>query len=201
MSTTTFLPPSAPPPDPLWRLSVDQYHQMIQAGILSSDDPVELLDGCLVRKMPKNPLHCYVSELLRERLAGLLPAGYFTSSQNPVTLTASEPEPDVLLIRGARADFVARHPHPSDIVLLVEVADTSLTRDRGAKKRIYAQAGIANYWVINLVNKQIEVYQEPAGIDYGKQAISGPNEDVAIIVDGKALGSVRLAQLLPAQET
>jgi Uma2 family endonuclease len=194
------VPPSGPPPGPLWPLSVEQYHQMIDAGILTEDDPVELLDGVLVRKMPKYPLHAYVTEELREWFARALPAGYFASSQEPVTLPTSEPEPDGTVIRGQRRAFAKRHPHPADVALLSEVADSSLSRDRGSKKRIYARANIQQYWIINLIDHQIEVYRDPdaAAGDYRQHTIYAMQDEVPVIIDGQTIGTLRLADLLPA---
>ena len=99
-------PPLAPPapPEPIWRLSVEQYHEMIDAGILDEDDPVELLEGWLIPKMPKNPPHSFTTDLTREALAGLLPTGWYVRGQEPITTEDSEPESDVAVIRGDRRD-------------------------------------------------------------------------------------------------
>jgi len=182
-------------------LSVDQYHQMIDSGILTEDDPVELLDGCLVRKMPKHALHTFVTQELHDWLARVLPVGYYRNSQEPVTLPTSESEPDNSVIRGQRRMFVKHHPHAADAVLFVEVSETTLAHDRGPKKRIYAQANIPQYWIINLIERQIEVYREPdaAAGEYRQQTIYGLKDDLPVIVDGKTIGSIRLEQLLPSQ--
>src|SRR5947209_7884549 len=94
----------------LWQLSVGQYHQMIQTGILTDDDPVELLEGWLVTKMPKNPPHRLTTQLTREALAPLLPAGYYVDDQEPMTTDESEPEPDVMIVRGTRRNYRDRYP-------------------------------------------------------------------------------------------
>src|SRR4051812_36814523 len=147
--------PAAPPPmeteefDGVWRLSVDQYHAMIRAGILTEDDPAELLEGVLVQKMPKNPAHVLAKLLLVEALRKILPAGWFVNDQDPVTTRDSEPEPDVAVSRGSPRDYPTRHPGPKDTPLVVEIADSSLRRDRGLKKRLYARARIPEYWIVN----------------------------------------------------
>ena len=203
MSTTaqSTVPPSGPPPGPLWPLSVEQYHQMIDAGILTEDDPVELLDGVLVRKMPKHPLHPFVTDGLREWLISVLPAGCFTKAQDPVTLPTSEPEPDISVIRGQRQAFVKRHPQAADAVLFVEVSETTLAQDRGPKKRIYARANIPQYWIINLVDRQIEVFRDPdaAAGDYAQPMIYGVQDELPVVIDGKTIGKLRLAELLPVE--
>ncbi len=157
-------PPAVTPPDEVWRLSVAQYHAMIGAGILTEDDPVELLEGWLVKKMPKKPRHRVVTQLTREALAGLLPAGWHVDAQEPITTAASEPEPDVAVVAGDRLRYLDHHPGPQDVALVVEVADSSLRRDRSTKKRIYAAAGIPVYWVVNLLENQVEVCTAPAGL-------------------------------------
>src|SRR5205085_6956634 len=115
-----------PPADPIWRLSIDQYHQMTRTGILTDDDPVELLEGWLVTKMPKNPPHRLSTQLTREALERLLPAHWHVNDQEPITTEESEPEPDITIVRGERRQYLERHPAPSEIALVVEVSDTTL---------------------------------------------------------------------------
>lgn len=203
MSITSDLsaaPPPGPPPE-IWPISVERYHEMIDAGILTEDDPVELLDGLLVKKMPKHALHRFVNDELRDWFDSVLPPGYHTMAQDPVTLPTSEPEPDNSVIRGQRRMFAKRYPQATDAVLFVEVADTTLAHDRGRKKRVYAKANIPQYWIINLVDCQIEVHGDPdldTG-DYRKQKIFGLHDDVPFIVDGTTIGTIRLEQLLPPE--
>src|SRR5258706_13809024 len=104
----------AVPTDPIWRLSIDQYHRMIQAGILTDDDAVELLEGWLIPKMPKNPRHRLSTQLTREALARLLPAGCYVGDQEPITTGDSEPEPDVTIVQGERRQYFDRHPTPQE---------------------------------------------------------------------------------------
>jgi Uma2 family endonuclease len=130
------------PDDLIWRLSVGQYHEMIRAGILTSDDPVELLAGWLVYKMPKNPPHRIATRLAQEVLEAVVPTGWYVDAQEPVTLSDSEPEPDVMIVRGETRDYHDRHPGPEDVALIIEVADPTLERDREVKKILYARAGI-----------------------------------------------------------
>ena len=129
---------AALPPVQVWRLSVEQYEEMVRAGILSEDDPVELLDGWLVPKMPKKPLHVMATELVRDALVKVIPDGWHVNSQQPLRLSTSEPEPDAMVVRGSRRDYLDRLPGPAEVALVVEVADTSLEQDRVFKKAIYA---------------------------------------------------------------
>lgn len=117
---------AAIPPDLVCRLSVEQFHRMVREGIVAEDDPLELLDGWLVPKMRKNPEHGVVTELLRRALEQILPSGWHIKSQEPVTLSTSEPEPDVMVLHGQLLDYLHGHPKPGDVALVVEVADTSL---------------------------------------------------------------------------
>src|SRR4051812_42839410 len=112
MSTAPPPIPPAPSPEPVFPLSVEQYHQMIDAGVLTDDDPVELLEGILVFKMPKKPKHRFVIRKLAKAIEAVLPAGWFVQLQEPITLSNGEPEPDLSVIRGTDEDFITRHPGP-----------------------------------------------------------------------------------------
>jgi Uma2 family endonuclease len=175
----------AVPTDPIWRLSVAQYHGMVASGILTEDDPVELLEGWLVTKMPKNPLHTLATKLTSSQLAAVLPMGWFVNVQEPVTTADSEPEPVVVIVRGQRRDYRERHPSPADVVLVVEVSDTTLARDQTLKLRIYAKARIPVYWIVNLPDQQLEVYSDPIGAAYTSQTVYRAGETVPVLLDGK----------------
>src|SRR3954453_11490344 len=112
---------SAPPSEPIWRLSVDRYHAMIASGILTEDDRVELLDGMLVEKITKNPPHTVATDLTRRILEAMIPPGWCVRIQEPVTLAESEPEPDLAIVRGTIRDFNNRHPAAAEVGLAVEV--------------------------------------------------------------------------------
>jgi Uma2 family endonuclease len=188
------------PDAPIWRLSVVQYHQMVQSGILTDDDPVELLEGWLVPKMPRNPPHRPATQLLREALVELVPSGWFVDAQEPITTDDSEPEPDIVVVRGERRDYRERHPGPTDLGLVVEVADTTLQRDRGAKQRLYAAAGLPCYWIVNLSEQQIEVYEHPTPESspphYAHRRDYRPGERVALLLDGAPVGEVAVGEVL-----
>jgi Uma2 family endonuclease len=185
----------------IWRFSVEQYHAMIDAGILIEDDPVELLGGWLIRKMTQKPEHPVVVDLVRDSFASRLSGARYVRTQAPITLPEGEPEPDVVLARGDRRDYLQRHPGADDLFLVVEVADTSLARDRGVKKQMYAQAGIPVYWIVNLIDRQIEVYTEPASAadppDYGQRRDYGSDDRISVVIDNSEVGSVPVAELLP----
>ena len=189
------------PDDFIWRLSVGQYHEMIRTGILTADDPVELLAGWLVYKMPKNPPHRIATRLAQQALEAVAPAGWYVDAQEPITLNDSEPEPDVMIVRGETRDYRDRHPGPEDVALIVEVADSTLERDRGVKRIVYARAGIPVYWIINLLERVLEVYYDPSSAgedaDYRQHQDFGPSDSVAVIIEGLEVGRVAIRDLLP----
>lgn len=191
----------AVPAEPIWRLSVEQYHEMINTGILDEDDPVELLEGWLIPKMPKKPPHSVTKQLTREAIARLLQPGWYVEEQEPVTTEDSEPEPDIAVIRGAPRDYLECHPGPDETALVIEVSDTTPRRDRGLKKRIYARAGIQAYWIINLPENRIEVYTEPTGKadepDYQQCQVYFPDDEVSIVIEGCEVGRLAPREVLP----
>lgn len=150
-------------PTPLWRLSVHQYHEMLRLGILTEKDPVELLEGCLVEKMPHNPRHSILCHHTRQALAKALPQGWFVQLQAPITLMDSQPEPDVCVVRGTPEDYQHRRPSTPDLALVVEVSDTTLARDQEVKLRMYARSLVAVCWILNLPGNQLEIYTDPSG--------------------------------------
>jgi Uma2 family endonuclease len=192
------------PIESLYRLSVKQYHAMIRAGILTEDDQVELLDGVLIAKMSKNPPHIVATELLQQALSPLLPAGWYLSMQNPLTTKSSEPEPDAKIVKGAPRQYLKRKPGPSKIPLAIEVADKSLKRDRGVKKRIYALVRIPTYWIINLVDRCVEAYTNPTGPateqnpepDYRQVKRFSPGDSVPVILGGREVGRIAVDEIL-----
>ncbi len=192
---------AAIPNDLILRLSIEQYHAIIQAGILTDDDSVELLEGWLVFKMPKNPPHRVTTRLVRTALENILPAGWYVDSQEPITLSNSEPEPDIVVVRGDTRQYLDRHPGAEDIALIIEVSDTTLQRDRTVKKGIYARAGISIYWIVNLVEEQVEVYSQPLveveQPDYSQRLDFGRSAVIPIIIEGIEIGAIAVDALLP----
>ncbi len=192
--------PTTEMPSP-YRLSVEQYHAMVEHGLFHPEDRVELIRGILVKKMTKKPPHTISTILVQEVLSRLLPSGWHLRIQEPITLSDSEPEPDGSVIRGSARDYHSGHPGPGDAALVVEVAETSLSFDRTAKKALYAAAGIPTYWIVNVVDNQLEVFTGASGPttqpDYATTTILGPGDDVALILDGQEVGRFPVAALLP----
>ncbi len=146
---------------PTLQLTVDQYDQMIEAGILAKDDRVELIRGEIVPKMPSNPPHSGIINRLIRLLGPLVQGRALLAAQNAVRLRDSQPEPDVSVLRISPDDYFSRHPVPADVILLIEVSDSSLDRDRDWKAPLYAENGILEYWIINLDDRTVLVHRGP----------------------------------------
>jgi len=204
MSTLATPQPTAllplPSPADVYRISVDLYERMIDSGSIGEDEPIELLNGVLVRKMPKNPRHMVATELGRRAIDKATPSGWHVRGEGPVRIpNYDEPEPDLAVVRGDVDEYSARHPVPGEIALLVEVADSSLARDRGEKRDIYARAGIAFYWIVNLVDRQLEVYANPVGGVYPAPMVLDEPESVELFIDGQTFGPIPVAAMFPRQ--
>jgi Uma2 family endonuclease len=186
---------------PIYRLSVDQYHHMIREGILGVEDRVELLEGRLVTKMAINPPHRIATDRTRTALERIVPAGWYVEQQNPIATGESEPEPDIAVVRDTTDDYPDRHPGPSDLALVAEVADTSLSGDRGFKKSLYSRASIPIYWIINLPERQVEVYSDPSGPmetpDFRRRQDHGVADTVPLVIEGREVARIAVRDLLP----
>ncbi len=188
------------PPSRTRTYTVAEYHEMIDRGILTTLDKVELIEGRLVDRMPKNPPHESAIMRLNRRLFQLLPAGWVISSRGPVTFATSEPEPDYTIARGTEADFDTRHPEPAEVGLLVEVSDSSLAFDRTDKWRVYGRGGVPVYWVVNVVDRRIEVYTDPTGPaaqpGYRTRTDYQPGMAVPVVLGGIVAGTIAVSEVL-----
>lgn len=182
------------------RFSVDEYHQMIRAGILLDGEPIELLEGWMVKKISYGTPHDSSMDAFEGLLPTLLPTDWFLRCQRAVTLSDSEPEPDYAIVRGPRNRYRNEHPTPPDIGLIVEFSVSSLRIDRVGKARIYARAGIPIYWIVNVIDKVIEVYTQPSGTGetaaYTKRDDFAVGTSVPVVLDGSAVGTITVADVL-----
>jgi len=175
-----------------------EYARAIDACIFPEDEPLELLAGRLVVAEPKHRPHAVATGLVAEALRRAFVAGWYVQIQDPIALDAtSEPEPDVAVVRGAPRDYPREHPaHP---VLVVEVAESSLRLDRRLKGRLYARAGIAEYWIVNLMDRVLEVHRAPQRegrrYKYGDIQILRPEASVSPLASPAA--RIAVADLLP----
>ena len=187
--------------EPLFPLSVENYHEMIRTGILTDNDPVELIEGMLVFRMPKYPPHIYVVKMLDRVIDRLLPPAWTYRREGSITLTDGEPEPDGLVCRGSDRDYLDRHPSPAETTLVIEVSDSTLRRDRKEKRRTYARAGLATYWIVNLDARMIEVYTRPQADGseptYADRVDYVENDAVPVVLDGQTVGTIAVRDVLP----
>jgi Uma2 family endonuclease len=181
----------------LYRMTVYEYERLADAGVLQ-DRRVELINGLLVKKMTAKPPHVVAVDATREAIAAQLPTGWWLREEKPVRIPDfDEPEPDVSVVRGSRQDYQARHPGPADIAFLVEVADTSLPWDRGEKLSAYARARVPTYWILNLVDRQLEVYTDPEPTGYRHRLVLAQGDSATLVLDRVEFGTVAVADLLP----
>ena len=145
----------------LYRFNRRAYQDMLQHGLLDEDDPVELLDGLLLVKEPQQSPHRTSVVLVARAVERAFGDGWFVQVQSPIVLDdRSEPEPDVCAVSGLPRDYVDAHPARPG--LIVEIAASGLAVARGRKARAYARAGVLDYWIVNLVDRVLEVHRAPA---------------------------------------
>ncbi|MBD2362174.1 Uma2 family endonuclease [Anabaena minutissima FACHB-250] len=168
------------------RFTIDEYHQLIELGFLKEGDRIELIRGELMQMVAKGTHHTVCGSILCRQLDRILGDRAVIRSQDPITLpNQSEPEPDVVIAEGTDEDYLTHHPYPEDILLVVEISDSTLIYDQTKKLELYAEAGISHYWIVNLNVSQLERYSQPyqntqGTFNYLSKLISLPNQSVAI---------------------
>jgi Uma2 family endonuclease len=175
MTTSTF----TPEPSSVKRWTVADYRRMSELGLLQPDERTELIEGHVLFKAAKGTSHVLALRLLSLALdVALANLPFLIITQDPIQLNDfSEPEPDCAIASGTVLDYADRHPNPSDIALLVEVADSTLKYDTQVKDKIYAQSGIADYWVLDVKSRQLHVFRNPTAKGYGSHLIlAEPNQ-------------------------
>jgi len=180
------------------RITVDQYEARVASGAFTKRDRLELIEGNLVEKMTKGRRHSASSELCWRAINASLPTGWHVRIEKPVRIPArdSEPEPDVSVARGSIQDYLELDPGPADVALVVEVAESTLADDR-AMAATYGGGGIPVYWIVNVAGRQLEVYANPIGGAYPAPTILGETESVDLIIEGRVVGQIAVADVLP----
>jgi Uma2 family endonuclease len=180
------------------RLTVDQYDQMVEHGILPETNRFELINGRIVEKDVKNPQHSTATGLTRQAVERQLPSGWHVRQEAPVRIPnrRSESEPDLSVVRGGIADYKGRHPEPADVALVVEVTRSTAAKDR-ALARVYGRGGIPVYWIVNVPKRRLEVYANPAQGAYPPPTILGESDTVELVLGGQVIGRIPVAELLP----
>jgi Uma2 family endonuclease len=182
------------------RFSVAEYHRLTELGILTEDDNLELIEGYLVLKMARNPPDDGTLSRVLKRLLGLLPPGWDFRSQMALTLSESEPEPDLVIVRESPDGYLSRHPLGTEVGLVVEVSDSTLDGDRIDKGRIYARAGIPIYWIVNIPDRWVEVYEQPSGPTpmpaYAQRRDYLLPDSLPLVLDGNLIATILVGDLL-----
>jgi Uma2 family endonuclease len=154
-----------------------EYDKMIAAGVFAAGDRVELVDGEILQMTPQGSVHAATILILQDALRLAFGSGFSVRPQLPLALSPdSEPEPDLAVVPGSPRDYL--HGHPGTALLALEVSDSSLEYDRETKGRLYARAGIEDYWIVNLIDRSIEVFRKPWQEEYRSVQIYFPGDIV-----------------------
>ena len=166
------------------RFTIDEYNRLAELGFFHEDDRVELIRGEIIPMAAKGTLHSTFSRRLIRELSKLIGNQGTLQSQDPISINPdSEPEPDVAILRNKDDDYLNFHPTPQDVLLLIEIADSSLKYDQEIKLPLYAEAGISDYWIFNIIENCLETYNEPyqdlqGKFGYRRKVIYLPNETI-----------------------
>jgi Uma2 family endonuclease len=202
MSALTLTQPTmAPPPAPTLltprRITVDEYDRMATAGVFDEPKKIELIDGYLVTKMPKSPEHSFSTRVVFKSIEKMLPPGWMAQKADPIRIPPyDEPEPDVAIVRGTDSDFRHRLPEAGEVGLAVEVSRTNPSADR-LQENSYARGGIPVYWIVNLVDRQVEVYTDPGPAGYATRTEYRSGQQVPVVIDGQQCGQIAVDDILP----
>jgi Uma2 family endonuclease len=192
--TQPFWVPSLPT---LYRLSIVQYEAMVASGVFTKRDRLHLINGFLVAKMTEDPPHAAACDGVRLAIEALLPAGWYVRPDKPLKIpnNSSVPEP-VVVARGTWRDYDQRHPEPPQVALVVEVSSSSLDEDR-RMALVYGSGGLAVYWIVNLINRQVEVHTDPGPDGYRTVQVFSSDQAVPLFLEGKELGRITVTDILP----
>ncbi len=205
MSTITPLQPMTetqpswvPSLPTLYRLSIAQYEAMVASGVFTKRDRLHLINGFLVAKMTEYPPHAAACEGVRQAIAPLLPSGWDLRSDKPLKIPncISVPEPDVVVVQGTWRDYERRHPEPFQVSLVVEVSSSSLLEDR-QMAFVYGRGGVPVYWIVNLIDRQVEVHTDPGPDGYRNVQVFSSDQAVPLSLEGTELGRIEVTDILP----
>lgn len=163
-------------------ISVREYDRMIEIGLFDEDERIELLNGEIVKVMPKGTKHSSVNDKTTRFFYRTIGDKAIIRNQNPIVLDdLSEPEPDIVLAKPDENEYAERHPAPADILLVMEISDTTLQYDRDVKSHFYARAGIRQYLLLNLTDETVEDYREPAPDGYGYKKTYRRSDSLSLV--------------------
>lgn len=176
--------------------TVNDYHRMLDAGILAESDRVELLNGEITEMSPQRPPHTTATKRAYDYLKPLLSGKADVRSQSPIILSLlSEPEPDIAVVAIDEFEYSLSHPRPNDIFLLIEVADSTLARDLSEKAKAYSEANIQEYWVVDVKERQVHIFRHPLGGTYQQKRLKSESSSCSLLAFPDI--EVAISQLLP----
>jgi Uma2 family endonuclease len=189
----------------LWRtphrFSVEDFSRMGEARLFVGDGWVELIEGVVYEVPAPTPPHAGTTCIMSAILSRLTPEEWRARTRSALVLPASVLRPDICVVQGDWRTFLTRHPVPADVGLLVEVADSSLLDDRRDKARLYAEAGIVEYWIVNVPDRRVEVYTQPSGQAaspaYGTRQDYAVGQSVPLVLAGVTVGVIAVSDLFP----
>ena len=204
MATAIAPPPELTSDEAVVDLTTPEFFAMIEAGFFPPDRRVFLWNGRLCEKMAKTAAHATTSVAIHQALTRRLPDGWLLWPENPIALDARHaPLPDVTIVRGPLSRFVAerRHPAPGDVGLIVEIAVSSLPRDLGERAEKFARALVPRYWVADVRGGTIVEHSDPEIVEgvghYALVKSRSPGEEIVLVLDGRAVAGLAVAELLP----
>ncbi len=185
----------------LSKFTLDELERLLMKAIVPQLKNVERIEGSVVDKKRHNPALAGTIAVVQAALIQLQIAGWNVRVQLPFRASTSEPEPDFALVRGDHRSYLRRHPVASDVGLAIEVADSTLDSDRSDKVRVYARDSIGTYWIVNLVDSQVEVYTDPQPDStpptYATRRDYLPGTAVPLVLDGVTMAMIPANDLLP----
>lgn len=188
--------PAAPVASERFVWTRERYEQAVGAGIFGPEDRLHLIRGELILKMSQNEPHAVATVLAAEALRAAFGSGSHVREEKPLALSASSvPEPDLAVVQGAARAYLSQHPSPADVWLLVEVASSSLARDRTRMAALYAEADVPEYWIVNLPERTVEVHREPVAGAYRTKTTHAAGDTVSPLHAPGA--AIPVANLLP----
>jgi Uma2 family endonuclease len=188
--------PATPPLASVYRMDVDEFEQIED---FLKVERIELINGLLVERGDMDESHAVASQRLGRRLDRLIPDGWFVRADKPLRVHGTyEPFPDFAVVQGdPDTSYEDRHPGPDDVAFAIEISDSTLPKDRGEKRVNYAKGGIGVYWIVNLIDRQVEVYTLRRRGGYGKPRIFKPGQSVPVVVAGAEVGQIAVSEILP----
>jgi Uma2 family endonuclease len=179
-------------------MTVEEYEALTASGAFKGRNRFHLINGYLVEKMVQDPPHTMADILCGGQLDRVIPPGWHVRPAKPIRLPVqgSKPEPDRCVVRGDARDY-RQDPGPADIALVAEIADSSLADDRDYAARLYGPSGIPVCWIVNLIDRQVEVYTGPNPAGYASRVDYKPGQAVPVVIDGHHVGQIAVDELLP----